>query len=293
MQNSLKGHASVFSANVIFGLGVPVCALLLDRWVTPMGFMLARCAFAAALFWLVSLFMKREPVAWRDLVVIAIGGLVGVVASQTFTAWALVYTTPVYYSIIGSLTPVATLLLATVTIGEKFTPLRLLGTLLGVAGALLIVLVGVNNGTGKNDLLGVFLAFLSLLTWVVYLLITRKVSARYSPITQLKWTFLAAAIAMVPLGWHELGSQTLFSSACEWSGVLEMAFIVVFATCIGYFAIPYALRFISATTASIYTNLQPLVASLTAFALAQDNLTWDKPAALALVLFGAWLIEKK
>ena len=71
-----------------------------------------------------------------------------------------------------------------------------------------------------------------------------------------------------------------------------MAFIVIFATMLGYFLIPYAMKYLRATTVSVYTNLQPVVASLVAISIGQDVLTWDKPVAAVLVLLAAWLVTK-
>jgi drug/metabolite transporter (DMT)-like permease len=68
---------------------------------------------------------------------------------------------------------------------------------------------------------------------------------------------------------------------------------VVFATVLGYFMIPFAMQYLKATTVSIYTNIQPVVASLVAIAIGQDLLTWDKPVAGVLVLLGAWLVTRK
>ena len=73
-------------------------------------------------------------------------------------------------------------------------------------------------------------------------------------------------------------------------GASGMFFIVVFATVLGYFMIPYAMQYLKATTVSIYTNLQPVVASLIAIAIGQDILTWDKPVAAILVLLGVFLV---
>jgi drug/metabolite transporter (DMT)-like permease len=53
------------------------------------------------------------------------------------------------------------------------------------------------------------------------------------------------------------------------------------------------MKYLRATTVSVYTNLQPVVASLVAFGLGQDALTWDKPVAAVLVLLGAWMVTKK
>ena len=41
---------------------------------------------------------------------------------------------------------------------------------------------------------------------------------------------------------------------------------------------------------SVYTNLQPVVASVVAFAIGQDVLTWDKPVAGVLVLLSAYIV---
>lgn len=293
MQNHrLQAHTAVLLANVIFGLGVPVTKLLLDQWVSPMAYMATRCLGAAAIFWLISLFLPREKVVPRDLTVIILGGLLGIVVSQTLTAWALTFTTPVYFSLIATLTPVATMLCAVLFIGEKISTRGVVGVALGVAGAMLMVFVGWQGGSGKNDILGIALTLLSMFTWAVYLIITRKVSARYTAVTQMKWVFLASAIAVLPFSLTDLQSATLYSAATQWSGLAEMAFIVVFATVAGYFAIPFAMRYLKATTVSVYTNLQPVVASLVAIALSQDVLTWDKPVALVLVLLSAWLVTK-
>lgn len=289
-KHKIEGHSAVLLANVIFGLGVPVTKLLLDEWVSPMAYMATRCMGAAAIFWIISLFMPRERVERRDLLVIMGGGLLGFVVSQTLTAWALHFTTPVYFSIIATLTPVATMVCAALLIGERLSLRGALGVAIGVVGALLMVMVGWQGGSGMNDLLGIGLAVLSLLTWAVYLIITRKVSVKYTAVTQMKWVFLVSTLAVLPFSWTDLQASRLYSSQWAWSGVAEMAFIVVFATVAGFFAIPFALRYLKTTTVSVYTNLQPVVASFVAIAIGQDLLSWDKPVSLALVLLSAWIV---
>ena len=292
----MKGHIAILMANVIFGLGVPVTKSLLTDWVTPMGYMATRCVGATILFWIVACFLPREKVERKDLATIMLGGLLGFVISQTLTAEALKYTTPVYFSLVAALTPIAVMLLAALFIKEEITTLKMVGVALGIGGALLMLFMSWTGGagtSGSNDLLGIFLAILSVLTWAVYLIITRKVSSKYSSVTHMKYVFLISTIVTVPIALATEPQQALYSSAWEWSGVLQMAFIVLFATGLGYFLIPYAMKFLRATTVSVYTNLQPIVASLVAIAIGQDILTWDKPVAAVLVLLGAWLVTSK
>ena len=231
---SINGHVAIIVANVIFGLGVPATKLLLDKWVTPMTYMAMRCIGAALIFWAIAMFLPKEKVERKDLLVIILGGLLGFVISQTLTAWSLNYTSPVYYSLIATLTPIAVLILAVPILGEKASATKLLGVVLG--------------------------------------------------------------IAVLPFAWKEFPQTALFSSplsSASMEGIALMAFIVVFATVLGYFMIPYAMKYLQATTVSVYTNLQPVVASLVAIAIGQDILTWDKPVAAILVLLGAWLVTRK
>ena len=292
-KNKIAAHASLLVANIIFGLGVPITKLLLDNWVSPMAWMATRCIGAAVIFWAVSLFMPKERVPIKDLFVIMVGGLIGFLVSQTFTAWAIDYSTPAYVSFIGTLTPVMTMECAALFIGERISGRGLVGVVIGIIGAMLMVVMNWQGGAGKNDVLGIAFALLSLLTWAIYLIITRKVSAKYSAVTQMKWIFLVSSVAILPFSWSDLAHSTLYSSAWQWSGVLEMAYIVVLATVVGFFAIPFASRYLKATTVSVYTNLQPILASFVAIALGQDLLTWDKPVALILVLLSAYMVSKR
>ena len=292
MQNQkIQAHVAIFFANVIFGLGVPVTKLLLEDWVSPMTYMATRSLGAAIVFWIIASLMAPEKVERRDLMVIMLGGLMGFVVSQTLTAWALDYTSPVYFSLIATLTPVAVMLMAALFIGERITGVKFLGVLLGIAGAVLMVVMGQTSGSGSNDVLGIILAILSVLTWAIYMIITRKVAQKYTPVTQMKYVFLISAIVTVPIAWPELAEQRLFSAETfGWDGALEMAFIVLMATVLGYFLIPFAMKSLSATTVSIYTNLQPIVASFIAIMIGQDRLTWDKPVAAILVLLSAYIV---
>lgn len=300
--DKIKAHVAILTANIIFGLGIPVTAYLLSDWLSPMTYMALRCVGAAIIFWIIAAFMPKEKIEKRDLAVILAGGLLGFVVSQTLTAWALVYTTPVYFSLIATLVPVITMLMAAAFLGERYNLLQTTGIIIGIAGALLMVVMGWQNGTGKNDLLGIFLTLMSLLTWVVYLIITRKVSQKYTPVTQMKWIFLISAVVVLPFAWQECPEAPLLAPLLEKTsanmpltnylpGISAILFIIIFATVLGFFAIPYAMKSLEATTVSIYTNLQPVVASIVAFVIGQDVLTWDKPAAGALVLLSAYIVS--
>lgn len=288
--NSFRGHAAVLGSNVIFGLNVPVTKALLDGWLTPAGYMAVRTVSALLFFWVIQCFAPKERVSGKDLMIIALGGIMGFVVSQYLTALSLRHTSPVYFSMIVALSPIVVMLLAALFLKEPVTRRKVAGVSLGIAGALLLILHAGPATSGTDNLLGITLAIVSVTAYSVYLIIMRSVAGKYSAVTQMKWMFLFTAAIVVPMGAGEFSQQTLFSPSWGWSGVLELAFVVVFATAGGYFLMPFGMKYLKATTVSVYMNLQPIVASVAAIFIGQDVFTWDKPVSAALVIAGAYIV---
>ena len=292
MGNNWKGHLAVLTANVIFGLNVPVTKALLDHWMTPLGYMTMRTLSATLIFWTIQCFLPKEKVAPRDLLIIAVGGIMGFIVSQYLTALSLQYTTPVYFSLIVALSPVSVMLLAALFLKEPVTRRKTAGVALGVVGALVLIADAKTQATaGTDNLLGIGLACVSIIAFSVYLIIMRSVAQKYSAVTQMKWMFMFTAMLLLPFGINDLPKQTILSSAWEWSGVLEACFVIFLATASGYFLMPFGMKYLRATTVSVYMNLQPIVASVTAIFIGQDIFSWEMPVAAVLVLLGAYTVS--
>ena len=284
------GHVTALFANAIFGLNMPVTKALLSGRMTPMGYTMSRVLFAATVFWVTGLFMKKEKVLPKDMLFIAAGGFFGFILSQFLFAISQQHTTPVHYSMIAALGPVIVMLLAALFLHEPISRMKVFGVLLGVGGTLLLIFqIGI-SGNGHSDLSGIALALASNTAYAVYLIITRSVSQRYSPLTLMKWLFLFTALMLLPFGLKELLHQPVYRGLATTDEIMMVAYVLVASTAVAYFLIPFALKQLRATTVSIYMNLQPIVASIAAICIGQDTFTWDKPVALCLVIAGALVV---
>lgn len=295
MKERQQGLTAILSANVIFGLNTPVTKALMDRWMTPVGYTITRMFFGAVLFWLIGLFLKTDKVERKDLLTIMIGGLMGFIGTQLLFSQALKYTTPVIYSLLMALTPVVVLVLSAIFLKEGIPFRKIIGIVISISGAgLIIYLSGDGGPTGSNNSLGILLAILCVFCYAGYLTLTRKISMKYNPITIAKWMFLVSALAALPLTFYGgLDNQEIYSeSGTLWAYALLM-FSLLFSTTLAFFLMPYALKRLEASTASIFMNLQPIVASVVAIAVGQDLLTWDKPVAALLVIFGVYLVTTR
>lgn len=290
-QEKKQGLIAILSANTIFGLNIPITKALMDDWMSPIGYTVTRMFFGAAIFWLIGLFQKDRKLDQKDYLPILTGGLMGFIGTQFLFSQALQYTSPVIFSLIMALTPVVVLLLSTLILKESLPPRKLIGVVISIAGASLIILLGQSqNSGGSNQLLGIGFALLCVLCYAGYLVLTRKVSSKYQPVTIAKWMFLVSALAAVPFSFDSLPEQVIYNGSATFQAYLYLGFALLFSTTLAFFLMPYSLKRLEASTVSIFMNLQPIVASVVAIMVGQDSFTWDKPLAILLVILGVYLV---
>jgi drug/metabolite transporter (DMT)-like permease len=289
--HKLIGLGAAFAANVIFGLNIPVTKILVAQWMTPMGYTATRMIFGTVVFWAIASLWNREKVAGKDLIIVLIGGLLGYLGTQFFFSQSLEYTTPVIFALLISLTPVATLLLSALFLKEGISARKFTGIIISISGAFLVILEGGHGGTGSNNFLGIINALLCVLLYSSYMVLTRRVATRYTPVTVAKWMFLVSALALLPMSYSELPHQAIYSGEATLPSIALLGFALLFSTTLAFFCMPLALKNLEAATVSIFMNLQPLVASVVAITIGQDTFTLKKGLATLLVLSGVYLVS--
>lgn len=262
--------------------------------MTPMGYTATRMIFGALVFWGIGAFLRREKVRGKDLLIVLLGGLIGFMGTQLLFSQSLRYTSPVIFALLMALTPVVVLLLSFIFMKETIPFRKVIGIGMSVSGAVLIISLGTEGrAAGTNNLLGIFFALLCVLAYSVYMIITRKISIKYQPVTVAKWMFLISAALSIPFGISEFQSQKIYTAETTGQAISLLVFALLFSSLLAFFLMPYALKRMEASTISIFMNWQPIVASILAIIVGQDILTWDKPFAVLLVLTGVYLVTKQ
>ncbi len=287
------GHIAILITNIIFGLNTPITKTLLPEWISPLGLTIVRMGFGAAAFWTLSLFTKNEKVPGKDMIILFLGALFGMIGNQLSFVTGLSHTSPVDASMITANVPVMVMLIAALVLKEPITGKKAIGVLLGASGAMLIIWQSASGYSGKEgNLVGNMFCFISVVSYSIYLVMTRPISQRYGPITLMKWMFLFATVLSVPFSFQDVAEAKIFSGEANMNILMRFGFILIFATVITYMLIPMALKRIRPTTVSMYNNIQPIVTSIVAIAIGQDTLTWDKPVATLLVFTGVYLVTQ-
>ena len=261
--------------------------------VSSLGLFCFRSAGACILFWLISLFLPKEKVPFKDLCGIFAASMLGFLLTQLAYLESSKFTTPLDTSIITSTTPIFTMFIAAIALKEPITLKKAGGVAISFFGVIMLVLntIGAHgNGITQSKPIGILLMIGNCLFFASYLGIFRPLISRYHVVTFMKWIFLFSTVVAVPMDIKEL-TRLPFSemSTSYW---LQLGYIVVFATFIAYFLLPIGQKQLRPTVVSLYTYVQPLIGMVTSIILGMDRLNWQKMVAAVLVFTGVILVNK-
>jgi len=256
----------------------------------PMQLWFMRSFGAVVIFWIVQRWFIQEKVARKDLVMLALCGLMGFAANQALFYEGLNLTTAVDASIIHVTNPIFVLIFASILINEKVTFIKIIGIALGASGALILILYGKMVNMATNSFEGNILVMLNMLCYAMYLVLIKPMVAKYHTMTILKWVSFFGFIFMLPFSISGLATLHLQAVSVQaWMGV---AYVVVLNTVVAYFLINYALKTVEASMASFYTYLQPVIASVMSVSIGGEAITVPKIVAAALIFGGVFLVNR-
>ncbi len=292
-KNTLRVHAAILGANLIYGLNYVVAKDVMPDYILPSGFILLRVSVACLLFFLLSFFFKQSvKIKRRDWPRLIICGFFGVAANQLLFFNGLNITTPINAGIIMTSNPILVLLGSAVLLGEAISRRKIAGVLLGLTGAVLLILY--KSGSGVPELsfdtaAGDFMVFLNAGCYALFLVLVKPLMEKYPSLTVIKYAFLVGFFFVLPFGFKEL-SQVDFGQMPP-SIIAETAFVVVFTTFFAYLLNSFALSTAKPSTVSIYIYSQPVFAAFFAVLLGKDVVTGVKVLSAALIFSGVYLVS--
>ena len=289
----LSGHIACFLAYAIFGVNIIVCKDLTGgHLISPIAIFTLRSLGAGLLFWILSLFFPYEKVEKRDYLKIFAAAFLGYFVTQLTFLMAIPDVTPMHCSIISSMSPIYTMFIAAIVLKEPLSWQKAGGVALSLCGILFLIFSNAAGASGVSEskLSGIFLMFLNSLSFSLYLGIFKPVIAKYSVITFMKWIFLFSALMSLPLSFREVFSfeWTRIPTVQMW----ELGYLIVFATFMSYFLIPFGQKRIRPTLVSMYSYIQPIIATVISIILAMDILTWQKVLAAFMVFAGVFVVSR-
>lgn len=280
--NRFKPHIALLFCNIVWAMDYPFYNLVLPRYVRPMAMVAASLTVTALLSLVPLLWEKGERIARGDIRKLIGAALLIGVLRKSLIMFGLSMTSPIDGSIIDTIVPLVVLLLSVVLGMDRFTPLRVTGLVLGMAGAVAVVLVGAAPSHQHSHFWGNVLIVLSASATALYMVWFKRLVAKYSVTTILRWVYCIAAVVALPFGLNGI-IHTDYSLIAR-HALFPTLFVLIVPTYVPNLLLNYALKTVPATVSSIYTYLQPVLAIAVSVAMGLDRLHADT-LFFALVIF--------
>jgi drug/metabolite transporter (DMT)-like permease len=266
------------------------------REIDPQAFNAGRMLIASSVFLALIVGARRvrrpagivstpAPITTPDWMWLIGLGVVGHFLYQYLFIGGLARTSVANSSLMLGATPVV---IALITAGlglDRISRLHWAGAALSLLG--IYVVVGSGAQLGGQHLTGDLLMAGAVLCWALYTIAARRLMERHSPVGVTGISMIVGSVLYVLLVNARIrGTDWSAVSAATWFAIVYSA---LFALCIAYTIWYAAVREIGSTRTSVYSNLVPLVAMVTAIVFLGEPLVPAKLAGAAAVLIGVAL----
>ena len=228
--------------------------------------------------------MRYQAGDWKYLLVLAV---CEPCLYFIFEALALQNTSAAQAGMITALMPLLVAMGAFVFLRERISRTTLLGFLLAVAGAVWLSLAGEADAHAPAPLLGNFYEFLAMLCAMVYTLLLKVLSERYSAFLLTAMQAFVGSLFFLPVAlWSAPLPQTVSAQ-----GLWAVVYLGLIVTVGAYGLYNYAVSRVPASQASGFINLIPVFTLLFAVLLLGERLAGQQLLGAALVFVGLALSQ--
>jgi drug/metabolite transporter (DMT)-like permease len=173
--------------------------------------------------------------------------------------------------------------------GRRPAPLVAAGVLLGLAGV--GVLVGPQRiGAGGVDPVGALVLNLAALSWAVGTLLARDARMPKPTLFGAAIQMLCGGAVLIALGLASGEAARLDVGAVSATSLLAFGYLIAFGSLVGYTAYIWLVAHVSATHASTYAYVNPIVAVLLGWAIADEPVSPRMLVASAIIVGAVALV---
>ncbi len=268
---AVLGAAVLWSFGGVLGKSAGVGGVVLSFW---------RMWIATAVMVLVVLVTKRRP-TWVDLRRAApLGVLFGLNICAFFIT--LQHLSVAIALIIGALTPVVALPIAVLAFGERLSVVKVVCAVVAVVGVVAAVLLSPETPGAEGDqpLVGYAWAVVSLLVWVGYLLISKRVRRKVDTVPfMFVMSFVGALTVSVLIPFADEPVSALDGAGWIWVSLLAIG-----PGLTGHGLLVWAQPRVDASVSSLLIQLEPVGATVAAWAILGERVSLGQALAMLVVL---------
>lgn len=276
----------LFMMAMIWGINFVVVKYA-TRIFNPVAFTGLRVGTAAVFLLAVAFARGKFNLARRDVIGLLLLGVLGNGLYQLFFVHGVARTRAGNAALIVGAAPAFIALAARFRGLERIKKMTAIGIALSVIGVGLVIVGSARLHTGETTLLGSVLVFFGVLCWTGFTVLlqpyTRRIRVdKLSALTMVGGgvpLLIASGPALVATDWSKVG----------YGGWLALLYSSVISMGVAYYFWYRGLRVLGPTRTAVYSNLQPIIALLVAWAVLGENPTLFQGVGAATIIAGVFL----
>lgn len=260
----------------------------------PLTTSLLRYIVALLFLSLLVIFKKKDSlkIEIKDVPMLLILGLSGIVGYHYFFFTALRYTEVANTAIINAFSPIVTALMAAIFLKERLTLKNYAGVIAAVTGVLILLTKGdIDNLIGLKINMGDGLMLLSVLSWVVYALFIKSLSKKYAGFTLTFYATLAGVVLLFVIALKE--DYIHQTSNISLTSLCSVIYMGIFASGIGYLLYNLSIANIGPTkTSGFVYSCVPVFVAVLSFIFFNQPVTFVMILSILLIITALRFIMK-
>jgi len=236
-----------------------------------------------SIFFIIVVFLTKSfvKVTKQELILFLLAGFIGLIFNQIFLFTGLRYSTASNASLIFSMAPLITALLARVILKEKITRHLIIGSIIALLGVYFVLSA---NGRFEYNI-GDILLFGATVTFSCNLIFVRMLSQRLSPLIITTYSFFIASLMFDPF--------ILLSTDSNWNQPLIMWLLAFLSVLIGQGITTLmwnnTMQTVGAAKSTVVLNLQPIITLLLDYWIYNTKVSSLQLIGTTLVIYGVLL----
>jgi len=282
MTKTLSGTLAGLCAASLWGVMYVVSKVVMET-VPPFVLVTSRLLLGAGTLALFVIRRGRPVVPRSHILQILMVGLIGYGISLGFQFYGTMLSTASNGAMVTATTPAFVLPIAALILGERITLQRIIALILSTVGVLVMV-NPLRSSIEQGYLAGNLCLVTAALTWALYSVLVRKMTANYDVLTFSMYAFLGGLPVSVSLGVWELTQQSI--GTLTWGILGGILFLGIICTALAMFLWNTAFKHLDAGIAGLTFFAQPLVGAALGALLLHDKLSLSFIFGGVLILGG-------
>ncbi|OGE31683.1 hypothetical protein A2631_00870 [Candidatus Daviesbacteria bacterium RIFCSPHIGHO2_01_FULL_44_29] len=286
----LSAFIALFLAHLIWGANFVVAKVTLQE-IPVMSLAFLRFSLAS-IFLIPFLWIERRQLKMqlKDLPRLCVAGVLMITFHIYLFYEGLSRTTALNASALTLVVPILSMLCGWWFLKEKVFWINILGTVLGLIGG--VVILGLpllfTSGFNIESTLGNLLIILSGIVFVAGATIARPLLARYHFIVVTIGTFLVGVVTFAGPATLDYLQNPLWVYKVTVLGGLGFLYITILSTISAFFMFQWGLEKIGLAKASLFSYIDPVVATLLAVPFLQERVSFSFVVGTCLIILGVY-----